>query len=190
MSSNQGIDNKTLLTNMLKNLEVGAVFSFIPPIRITFKDTNNNMVEPDHIVYLGENFEETQKIKNELNVDIQIYNYLVVLKNGDTIIWKTTESKILNELLMGYLKKMDKNVIPNELLQEIRLPKEKEAVSIVSEETPIQLPNTVKNELLVLLGQSSNRDYFPNEKEGGRKGKSKKSKRKSNKKRKTIKKRK
>jgi hypothetical protein len=161
------------IKNVMENLKVGTIFSAYDS-QFLLKDYNNNWVSPSYAVYLGELFEETENLVNQNIPNINIYLFLVVLKNGDTVFWTTTNINIKKYLELGWFKKTNRKLIPNEILQQIRLPKEKELVEIVGNETPVQLPPTIKNELLVLLGQPKNTDFFPNEK-GGKKNKPKKS---------------
>ncbi len=158
--------------NIMKNLKVGTIFSAYDA-QFLLKDHENNWVSPSYAIYLGELYEETKRLKDQ-NIDkINIYLFLVVLRNGDTVFWTTTNTNIQKYLELGWFKKTSRKLIPNELLQQIRFKSEKENVRIVSEETPVKLPDNVKNELMSLLGQPTNTDFFPSNK-GGNRVKSKK----------------
>lgn len=142
--------------NILNDLKTGTIFSANDP-DFLLKDVDSNWVLPNYAVYLGELNEEKMKI-----YDTNIYLFLVELKNGNIVFWVTNKVNIKKYLQLEWFKKTNKNLIPYELLQEIRLQKDKEYVNIVGDETIIQLPSSIKNELLVFLGQPSNTDFFPN----------------------------
>jgi hypothetical protein len=105
------------------------------------------------------------------------------VKNGRTLIWSQTRGNIERNLDSGRITKSNRKLIQPQLLQEIRnyLPekearqaKEKESVRIVGNESPINLPPEIKNEILHLLGRyPENENQFPedyeNEKENNKK---------------------
>jgi hypothetical protein len=147
------------------------------------------------MIYLGKSSPKINKgdsssnNNNDILSEYKVMTFYVILKNNEIVTWYVIESLIKNYINRGWLKITNRKKIPPELLKEIRLQREKEAVNIVSEETSIKLPTEIKNKLLVALGQDEGKDYFsqePNTKEKQEAGekKSKKQKRNSKKSRK------
>ena len=143
--------------DIMENLKVGQIFSaYNLPVSYSYKvGSEIRSSQPEYMVYLGPDLNPNGPWNHIL--------FLVVLKNGDTIILSETRGNFERKLDNGWVSKSNKNrkLIPNQLLQEIRLQSEKNNVEIVGDETPIQLPNNIKNQLLVLLGQPDGKEFFP-----------------------------
>ena len=143
--------------DIMENLKVGQIFSaYNLPVSYSYKvGSEIRSSQPEYMVYLGPDLSPNGPWNHIL--------FLVVLKNGDTIILSETRGNFERKLDNGWVSKSNKNrkLIPNQLLQEIRLQSEKNNVEIVGDETPIQLPNNIKNQLLVLLGQPDDKEFFP-----------------------------
>ena len=148
--------------NIVDNLKTGQIFSTSNfPISFSYMVGNDVITsQPEYIVYLGKYTRLDARWNHVL--------FLVVLKNGGTLIWAENPGMIELNLDMGRISKSNRKLIPPQLLQEIRnyFPDRKAAkenVKIVGtevkldekDETPIHLPPNVKNKLLSFLA------YFP-----------------------------
>ena len=146
----------------IDNLKTGQIFSTSNfPIPFSYMVGNDVITsQPEYIVYLGKYTRLDARWNHVL--------FLVVLKNGGTLIWAENPGMIELNLDMGRISKSNRKLIPPQLLQEIRnyFPDRKAAkenVKIVGtevkldekDETPIHLPPNVKNKLLSFLA------YFP-----------------------------
>ena len=144
------------------NLKTGQIFSTSNfPISFSYMVGNDVITsQPEYIVYLGKYTRLDARWNHVL--------FLVVLKNGGTLIWAENPGMIELNLDRGRISKSNRKLIPPQLLQEIRnyFPDRKAAkenVKIVGtevkldekDETPIHLPPNVKNRLLSFLA------YFP-----------------------------
>ena len=143
--------------DIMENLKVGQIFSAKNfPVSYSYRVGNERRTsQPEYMVYLGPDLSPNGPWNHIL--------FLVFLKNNDTILLSESRGNTERKLDNGWITKSNNNrkLIPNQLLQEIRLQSEKKSVEIVGDETPIQLPNNIKNQLLVLLGQSEDKEYFP-----------------------------
>ena len=148
--------------NIVDNLKTGQIFSTSNfPISFSYMVGNDVITsQPEYIVYLGKYTRLDARWNHVL--------FLVVLKNGGTLIWAENPRMIELNLDRGRISKSNRKLIPPQLLQEIRnyFPDRKagkENVKIVGtevkldekDETPIHLPPNVKNKLLSFLA------YFP-----------------------------
>jgi hypothetical protein len=156
--------------DIIENLRVGQIFSF-DGITFSLNIGGETIFSvSDYMIYLGENTNPHSTWNSIL--------FLVVLKNGRTIIWSQSRGNIERLLDSGRMTKSNRKVIPNQLLQEIqnylpeRQAKEKENVQIVGTEvnfgkrdvTPINLPPGIKNTILGLLGRyPDDENQFPND---------------------------
>ena len=146
----------------IDNLKTGQIFSTSNfPIPFSYMVGNDVITsQPEYIVYLGK--------YTRLDARWDHVLFLVVLKNGGTLIWAENPRMIELNLDRGRISKSNRKLIPPQLLQEIRnyFPDRKagkENVKIVGtevkldekDETPIHLPPNVKNKLLSFLA------YFP-----------------------------
>lgn len=155
-----------LFSDIIKNLKIGDVLSGYDSqrhIRINGQGIKD-------MIYLGENIDESRRANGNTKSigGIQRYkvlSFLIFLSNNETALWDILDSVLKDYIGRGWFKVTSRKHIPPELLNEIRLPREKEAVRIVSEETKIQLPDNIKNQLLVALGQSEGKDYFSSTKQ-------------------------
>jgi len=143
--------------DIMENLKVGQIFSAKNfPVSYSYRVGDEMRTsQPEYMVYLGPDLSPNGPWNHIL--------FLVFLKNNDTLLLSESRGNTERKLDNGWITKSNKNrkLIPNQLLQEIRLQSEKKSVEIVGDETPIQLPNNIKNQLLVLLGQSEDKEYFP-----------------------------
>jgi hypothetical protein len=148
--------------DIIENLKIGQIFSTSNfPISFSYMSGNDVITsQPEYIVYLGKDTSPTARWNQVL--------FLVVLKNGDTLIWSENKGMIELNLDRGNITKSNRKLVQPQLLQEIRnyFPDRKSAkenVKIVGtevkldekDETPIHLPANVKNKLLSFLA------YFP-----------------------------
>jgi hypothetical protein len=156
--------------DIIENLRVGQIFSF-DGITFSLNIGGETIFSvSDYMIYLGENTNPHSTLNSIL--------FLVVLKNGRTIIWSQSRGNIERLLDSGRMTKSNRKVIPNQLLQEIqnylpeRQTKEKENVQIVGSEvnfgkrdvTPMNLPPEIKNNLLRFLGRyPDDENQFPND---------------------------
>lgn len=154
--------------DIIENLRVGQIFSF-DGITFSLNIGGETIFSvSDYMIYLGENTNPYSTWNSIL--------FLVVLKNGRSIIWSQSRGNIERLLDSGRMKKSNRKVIPTQLLQEIqnylpeRQAKEKENVQIVGTEvnfgkrdvTPINLPPGIKNTILRLLGRyPEDQNQFP-----------------------------
>jgi hypothetical protein len=151
-----------------ENLSEGQIFSaFDFPLTYTYNFGNEiRSSSPAYMIYLGE--DPSHLLWNHVR-------FLVVLKNGDTMVISESRGNIERYLDKGWIKKSNKRT---QLLQEIqnylpeRQTKEKENVQIVGSEvnfgkkdvTPINLPPEIKNNLLRFLGRyPDDENQFPND---------------------------
>ena len=143
--------------DIMENLRVGQIFSaYNFPVSYSYKVGSEMRTSPhEYMVYLGQDSRPNAPWNHIL--------FLVVLKSNDTMILSESRGNIERNLDRRWMTKSNKNrkLIPNQILQEIRLQSEKKNVQIVGDETPIQLPNNIKNQLLVLLGQPEDKEFFP-----------------------------
>ena len=175
--------NKDIFANMVREevekLKIGNNIS-LNINQFKFADSEGNPKSIKQIVYLGEDptltAQYNMQIKNKNNNNnkiitveprVKIVNLLVFLENNEKIIWSLRDSDLTNYFNNTMFSSTNRQVIPVRLLQQIRLPREKESIQIVGEETPIQLPDDVKNNLLTMFGHDENTDYFI-PKNGGR----------------------
>jgi hypothetical protein len=146
-----------------ENLKIGQIFSASNlPIQFTYNnDGNNRSSSAEYLVYLGADTRTTVPLDSIL--------CLVVLKNGETLRWTIHKPAIENYLDKGWISKSKRTkTMPHELLYEIQkyYPDREHAIEITkivgnelnfgdTENTPIHLPNNVKNNLASFLA------YFP-----------------------------
>jgi hypothetical protein len=151
----------------IENLSEGQIFSaFDFPITYSYDFENEiRSSQPAYMIYLGE--DTSHLLWNHVR-------FLVVLKNGDTIVVSESRGNIERYLDKGWIKKSNNRT---QLLQEIKnyLPerqaKEKENVQIVGTEvkigesaTRVDLPPEIKNNLLSFLGRYPDEENrFPND---------------------------
>ena len=148
---------------IVEKLKIGQIFSANNlPLQFTYNnDGNNRSSSAEYLVYLGADTRTTVPVDSLL--------CLVVLKNGDTLIWKINKPAIETYLDKGWISKSKRTkTIPPQLLEEIQkyYPDREHAIEITkivgnevnfsdTENTPIHLPNNVKNNLASFLA------YFP-----------------------------
>ena len=135
---------------IVENLKIGEIFSaYNFPLTGSF---NGSITSPEYMVNLGvqEDFPDTQL-------------FLVVLKNGDTVMWPLNREVFENYLDRGFLTKSKrKKTVPREILDEIQnfypnIENAKEITRTVGNEINfgkkeiVHLPNNVKNELVSYL---------------------------------------
>ena len=140
-----------------EKLTVGQIFSaYNAPFQM--QDDNDVFSKLLYVVYLG----KYQEIPEHSF-------FLVVLRNNNIIIRILLNSNIIQYLNKGWFIKTNRKLIPNDLLQDIRLYTEKPIVDLVGEKTKVKLPNNIKNQILGFFGHSENVDYFPVQESGMRK---------------------
>jgi len=146
---------------IVENLKIGEIFSaYNFPLTGSF---NGSITSPEYMVNLGvqEDFPDTQL-------------FLVVLKNGDTVMWPLNREIFEKYLDNGFLTKSKrKKTVPREILDEIQnfypnIENAKEITRTVGNEINfgkkeiVHLPNNVKNELVSYLTLSlKGRNQFP-----------------------------
>jgi hypothetical protein len=151
---------------IVENLKIGQIFSANDlPVLFTYNNGNNNTSSSaQYIVYLGAD--------TRTSVPVDSVLCLVVLKNGQTLRWTMNKPDIEKYLDKGWISKSKRTkTMPSELLDEIQkyYPDREHAIEITKivgnelnfgniENTPIHLPNNVKNNLASFLA------YFPKDK--------------------------
>jgi len=146
---------------IVENLKIGEIFSaYNFPLTGSF---NGSITSPEYMVNLGvqEDFPDTQI-------------FLVVLKNGDTVMWPLNRETFEKYLDKGWLTKSKiKKTVPREILDEIQnfypnIENAKEITRTVGNEINfgkkeiVHLPNNVKNELVSYLTLSlKGKNQFP-----------------------------
>jgi hypothetical protein len=148
---------------IVDNLKIGQIFSANNlPLQFTYNnDGNNRSSGAEYLVYLGADTRTTVPVDSVL--------CLVVLKNGDTLRWTIHKPAIESYLDKGWISKSKRTkTMPSQLLDEIQkyYPDREHAIEITKivgnevnfgniENTPIHLPNNVKNNVASFLA------YFP-----------------------------